>query len=97
MATLIKTDGEITEVEPADGHSFTLDEMQKMVGGYFETVHVRDGRILLADEDGIRKNLKPNYIATTIVGLTILGNVLICNFKPEDIDEHGHHETERWY
>ena len=97
MAILIKADGEITKVEPADGHSFKLTEMQNLIGGYFEAVHVRDGRILLADEDGMRKNLQPNYIATAIVGQQILGDVLICNFKPEEIDNHGYHETERWY
>lgn len=38
MATLIKPDGTITEVFPAKGKKFKLEEMQSLVGGLVQHV-----------------------------------------------------------
>lgn len=38
MAFIIKDDGTKIELKPANGKSFTLDEMQKAVGGFIERV-----------------------------------------------------------
>jgi hypothetical protein len=38
MGYHIKADGTVTKVTPATGKKFTLEEMQKFVGGYIEIV-----------------------------------------------------------
>lgn len=77
------------KIEP-DGHphlvgiegssiSDELYQMQDHVGGYIETVRLKDGGIMLVDEDGIRKHRRndPNLIASALSGKDIYGNVLI--------------------
>lgn len=54
-----------------------LYQMQDHVGGYIETVRLKDGGILLVDEDGIQKRLPENLIASVLSGSRIRGNVLI--------------------
>ena len=36
MAFLLKTDGSVTEVHPEPGRIFSLEQLQKFVGGYIE-------------------------------------------------------------
>ena len=38
-ATLYKTDGTIETIQPKNGETFSLAELQKYVGGYIEYVH----------------------------------------------------------
>jgi len=86
-ARIITPEGEETEVEPANGQTFTLEEMQRIVGGYVETVIVRDGdrlRRMALNEDGISLRLKPNPKATHLWlrsggGSTVVGTVLVFN------------------
>ena len=47
MATLIAIDGSETDVKPANGESFTLEEMQGSVGGYVQLITLPDGRCLI--------------------------------------------------
>jgi len=84
MAQWIKTDGTITEVEPANGKDFSLIEVKRFIGGgYVEVIGVRDGLMLL-DEDGKRKQLPVNELATAVAlpvlqrGDFIVGDVLVC-------------------
>lgn len=65
-----------------------LHQMQDHVGGYIETVMLKDGGIMLVDEEGISKRLKLNIIASVLSGKDILGNVLIVG-----LDEHSQPET----
>lgn len=37
---LIRTTGEVERITPANGVKFTLDELQKCVGGYIEFVYL---------------------------------------------------------
>ncbi len=66
MATLLKADGMVSEVKPANGRKFTLEEVQKLVGGYVQMVDNGDGTRLLCNEDGKVHNLPPNAAATAI-------------------------------
>ena len=52
MAKLIKADGTETEVKPADGVKFTLEEMQKYVGGCIEIIDLPSGEVLIVNEEG---------------------------------------------
>lgn len=50
MAYLIKTDGTVTEVHPANGTNFSLEELQKFVGGHIELVrNFQRGHIAITD------------------------------------------------
>lgn len=56
-----------------------LPEIQKLVGGYFEVIRIPGdtARLMLVDEDGRPKGLKPNPNATELAGQVIYGDVLV--------------------
>jgi hypothetical protein len=81
--TLILSDGTTRTMEFNESH-VTLSEMQACVGGYIELIHLKDGVILVVNEEGKLNNLKPNIIATELAGLTddyIVGDVLLISSK----------------
>lgn len=86
MATLIKSNGEESYVEPKNGHEFTLEELQGLVGGYIEMVPL-SGQIIVCDEEGLLKGLPVNKRATIVAralgwsGDSFVGNVVICDKK----------------
>ena len=67
MATLLSADGSTRTVTPATGKAFTLIELQTIVGGYIETVGMRDGRVLVLNEDGKNLGLPNNPLATRVL------------------------------
>jgi len=64
MATLYTVEGEVKEVSPADGHSFTLKEMQDFVGGTVQIVPLPDGRSMLVNDEGKLIGLEYNEKAS---------------------------------
>lgn len=67
MAELIKADGTVTVVTPANGKHFTLEELHGFVGGYIEIVDTPpwDGsRLAVCNEDGKRDTPTLNKLAT---------------------------------
>lgn len=53
MATLYKVNGEKIEVSPQDGKKFTRAELYAMLDcNTVEVVFLRDGKIMIVDEDG---------------------------------------------
>ena len=65
--------------------SNTLANLQNTVGGYIETITIRDGLVIVCNEEGKLKGLAPNF---RIPGDEIVGTVIICGEKPgEDGDE----------
>lgn len=77
--------GMITEIRPADGEGFELDEVQSRVEGYIEVVRINDDQIMIVNEEG--KFGKPyNVFATAIAHLNkaignrdyICGDVVLC-------------------
>ena len=82
MATIIKISGEKENIEPADGKTFTLVELQKAVGGYIQIVPLNQGeyvgKLMIVDEDGLLKiDAKLNNEASRIAGQRIVGKVII--------------------
>lgn len=65
MATLIKTDGSLTEIEPKNGQKFELEELQQYVQGYIELVFLKKDRLLVINDDG-KSHLSLNEKATEI-------------------------------
>ena len=83
MATLIKSNGEETNVLPKNKTDFKLDELQNFVGGLIETVRTKDNKIMVINEEGKINDLPLNEKATELYIYSesdfILGDVLICN------------------
>lgn len=83
-AVQIKTDGTNVSVLPENGTDFTLEELQKMVGGYIEIISL--GKVdMVVNEEGRIKGLSLNPTATLIakrlLGCSvapIMGDVVIC-------------------
>jgi hypothetical protein len=82
IPTLISANGGEKVVMPANGTDFKLREVQKMVGGYVEVVRLRDGRIMLVDEEGLLKGLPLNRAASRMAGRPIVGEALVM---PDDM------------
>jgi hypothetical protein len=68
MALLIQADGTTQEVQPQGKH-FTLQDLQRLVGGYIEFIHLTDGRWLAMDEDRKLKGLPVNIHAAALAAL----------------------------
>ena len=51
MAKILKTDNTSVEVQPKNGRDFSLEELQKIVGGFIEIVEAR-GIMLEISETG---------------------------------------------
>jgi len=76
----------IHEVEPANGHDFTLEELQQYVGGLIELVGIPDepGKIMVVNEEFLFNGSNPNPIATAMIArpdapAMICGSALICD------------------
>ena len=77
--------GEITEITPVNGHDFQLEEVQNLVDGYIEIVHLGEEQIMIINEEG-KFNKSYNPFATAIAQLHgslmredyICGDVVIC-------------------
>lgn len=69
MATIMYTDGTSKEVQPANGSDFQLKELQAIVDGHIEIVHLKDGRIMVIDEEGKLKDYPRNAQATKLAAL----------------------------
>ena len=90
MATLIKADGTRTEIQPENGTDFKLDELQAYVDGYIEIVNLRNGEILVINEEG-KGRYELNEAATDIARQHralfawdfIVGDVVLC--KDEEV------------
>jgi len=85
-ATLYRTDGTSAEVLPTNGNNFTLEALQRYVGGDIELLYSADrGTIMVVNEEGLLKKLPPNEKATNWAmreGASysvIVGNTVIMN------------------
>ena len=89
MANLIKISGEEITVTPANNVSFTVEEVQGYVQGFFETYRLGKNKWLVCNEDGKQLGLKPNRKATILFNRlhlnsdtildVVVGNVLIVS------------------
>lgn len=66
MAKLLKTDEMEFEVKPENGKTFELKELQEMVGGYIEIVHLPSGKEMVINEEGKNLGLPVNRLATEL-------------------------------
>jgi hypothetical protein len=94
MAILIEPDNangpcKLTTVEPKNGNDFDLEELREfMAGGYIDVVHLSSEYLMVVDDEGFRKELPLNTVATAVY-LTfrtgsnnqIVGPALVCKRK----------------
>lgn len=97
MFLIIRPDGTVEERAPANGHTWTLEEIYALLSeggaptGYIEIVPVRDGkRILLVNEDGKRYRLPRNTLATALVRFASLSEIVqfIAEVKKKGMHVH---------
>lgn len=79
MAYIMKAGAPRVFVEPKNGTDFSLEELQKIVGGYIEIVNLNEEYIMVVNEEGKLLGLPINSGATIMAqrGL-IVGDVLVC-------------------
>lgn len=77
MATLIKTNGEVTKDFLLSG----LESMQEAVGGFIEMTRSKknDEEIVICNEEGLLLNLDLNVKAYELTGIPLVGDVIIAN------------------
>jgi Domain of unknown function (DUF3846) len=84
-AKILYANGNVEEVEPANGKTFTLAELKAIVGGYIEIVRPNnfDTLYLIVNEEGKLMGLPININATTIYDMKdqIVGDALVCFVK----------------
>lgn len=83
MATIYKTDGTVEEIQPKKGKYFKLKELQKIVGGYIETIYLKNKEVMVVNEEGKLNDLSLNEKATVYLldqnyADVIVGNALVC-------------------
>ena len=84
-AKIIYTDKEAEDYTPKNGKTFTLTEMQEIIGGYVEPIRLNDGRIIIVDEEGKSKDKAVNIPATNILRRDhyttdyIVGTAIVCD------------------
>ena len=77
--------GDFQETQPNNGSTFELEELQEVVGGYIEIVRLRDGRMIIVDEEGKSKDKAVNIPATNILRRDhyttdyIVGTAIVCD------------------
>ena len=84
MGILIKANGDVSEVYPAEKKGFSLKELQGFVGGYIEIVSVGQKYLVLNEEgklNGLEINLKATEIFQKHYGQTdvIVGDILLAD------------------
>ena len=63
------------EVKPADGKKFTLEELQKFVGGYIEAVPYANP-VAYCNEEGRLNNLPLNRCASLRFKQNLVGDII---------------------
>jgi hypothetical protein len=96
MATLIRANGNVEPILPANGTHFNLTELQTLVGGYIEIAECNDGKLIVLDEEGKLKRKPFNLVGTAlykygghdpIVGDIVVATLFEINGPPDDEEE----------
>lgn len=64
-----------------------LHALQEEVGGRIETVRLKDGGLMIVDEEGILKQYPHNDLASYISGRHIYGTALIVGVDGEEFED----------
>jgi hypothetical protein len=85
MAYLVRANGETIALWPMNGSSFTLVEMQVIVGGFIEVIATPSCLFIVNDAPRLRL-LEPNYHATAALATAgaphiLFGDVVVCHHQ----------------
>lgn len=64
-----------------------LHALQYAVDGYIETIGLRDGGVMIVDEEGMLKGKPYNALASLVAGTGICGDALIVGANGEDFTD----------
>lgn len=64
-----------------------LHALQQAVGGYIETIGLKDGGVMIVDEEGLLKQYPRNDLASLISGHHIFGTALIVGTDEDEFDD----------
>lgn len=83
MVKIIKINGEIIDLEDKE---LQLEQMKKVVGGYIEIVRLKNGWLVVCNEECKLIGLEENPVATLVCNINglndiIVGDVIICESK----------------
>jgi len=67
---------DLTKVKVYESNEPTLEEAQKIVGGYVQLVDLRGEGCLLVDEEGLLKRKYVNPVATALYNKLFKGNIV---------------------
>jgi len=94
----MKADGSAVMVHPKENGRFTLEELQKFVGGRIDFAYLPTGEVMIVNDDGKCEGMEKNEAATEIWKAAypieqypynndqlIVGDVLF--FEVEELDE----------
>ena len=76
---VVEPSGLIRTVEPSNGSSYSMEELQVFVGGYVQQIPsalASNGVEVWANEDGTLIGLAPNPVASAVAGVELVGTVL---------------------
>jgi len=82
MRVIIKEPNEDARIEDIEN---TLDELQRIVGGYIEVIPLTFDDIIICNEEGKLKDLPHNF--NMPVHGSIVGTVIICSDDGEDFTD----------
>lgn len=97
MTHLYRTDGRVSVIQP-HGTTWSLEELQSIVGGYIEVVRTLDGKFMVINEEGKLKGLELNIPATrlyvhgrrdVIVGPAVVVDSRLEMDGPDDAEDDG--------
>ena len=81
----LKLEGKAHEVIEIEN---TLEALQKVVGGYIETVRLRVGNaVMIVNEEGLLLGLPYNTLASGFAGQPIVGTALIVGVNGEEFTD----------
>lgn len=86
MVTLRAMKLELNSIEIIDIEN-DLHALQQAVGGHIETVTLKDGGIMIVDEEGLLKQYPRNDLASIISGHHIYGTALIVGADGDEFDD----------
>jgi len=80
MAIILNIDNTRSDIKPEGSkNELTLNQIQKIIGGYAESVRVPNSHnFLLVDEDGLMKRLTINIEASNLAQRPIVGPAILC-------------------
>ena len=64
-----------------------LQSLEEAVSGHFEAINLKDGGVMIVDEEGMLKQYPHNDLASYISGKHIYGTALIVGVDGEEFDD----------